>query len=55
MEGLWRRVCFGCHPNRDTLPRIESGFDVQEVERDRAPKGPQIVRPYVLGRGVKSA
>jgi SAM-dependent methyltransferase len=55
MEGLWRRVCFGCHPNRDTLPRIESAFDVQEVERDRAPKGPQIVRPYVLGRGAKSA
>jgi SAM-dependent methyltransferase len=53
IEGLWRRLCFGCHPNRDTLPRIESAFDVQEVERDRAPQGPKLVRPYVLGRAVK--
>jgi SAM-dependent methyltransferase len=54
IEGLWRRVCFGCHPNRDTLPRIESRFDVQEVERDRAPQGPKLVRPYVLGRAVRA-
>lgn len=54
IEGLWRRVCFGCHPNRDTLPRIESRFDVQEVERDQAPQGPKLVRPYVLGRAVRA-
>ncbi len=54
IEGLWRRICFGCHPNRDTLPRIESRFDVQEVERDRAPQGPKVVQPYVLGRAVKA-
>jgi ubiquinone/menaquinone biosynthesis C-methylase UbiE len=54
MEGLWKRVCFGCHPNRDTLPRIEAAIAVEEVERGTAPGGmPKIVRPYVLGRAVK--
>jgi len=51
-EGVWRTICFGCHPNRDTLPRIEAAFDVQEVERSAMPHGPKIVRPYVLGRAV---
>src|SRR5207248_4118083 len=31
-EGLWKTVCFGCHPNRDTLPRIQAAFEVEEVE-----------------------
>jgi hypothetical protein len=43
----------GCHPNRDTLPRIEAAFAVDEVERDVLPMGPKIVRPYVLGRAVR--
>jgi ubiquinone/menaquinone biosynthesis C-methylase UbiE len=54
LEGVWRRLCFGCHPNRDTLPRIESALAVEEVERGSAPGGmPKIVRPYVLGRALK--
>jgi len=52
-EGLWKAVCFGCHCNRDTLPRIESAFEVEEVEHGEAPSGPpKIVRPYVLGCAV---
>ena len=43
----------GCHPNRDTLPQIESAFAVDEVERGEVPFGPKIVRPYVLGRARK--
>jgi ubiquinone/menaquinone biosynthesis C-methylase UbiE len=55
LEGVWKFVAFGCHPNRDTLPVIESVFQVEDVERDEFPKGPpKIVRPYVLGRGVKA-
>jgi ubiquinone/menaquinone biosynthesis C-methylase UbiE len=52
-EGLWKAVCFGCHCNRETLPRIEAAFGVEEVERGEAPSGPpKIVRPYVLGRAL---
>jgi ubiquinone/menaquinone biosynthesis C-methylase UbiE len=55
-EGVWRVVAQGCHPNRDTFPRIESAFAIDEVERSEVPFGPKIVRPYVLGRALaKSA
>jgi SAM-dependent methyltransferase len=52
LERLWGVVAFGCHPNRDTLPRIEAAFEVEEVERDELPMGPKLVRPYVLGRAT---
>jgi ubiquinone/menaquinone biosynthesis C-methylase UbiE len=51
-EGVWRVVAQGCHPNRDTLPRIESAFTIDEIERSEVPFGPKIVRPYVLGRAI---
>jgi len=58
-QDRWRRtwsvIGFGCNPNRETLPRIEAQFDLAEVARDELPKGPKIVRPYVLGRAVKPA
>lgn len=53
-EGVWRIVAMGCHPNRDTLPRIESAFVLDEVERGELPDGPSLIRPYVLGRARKS-
>jgi ubiquinone/menaquinone biosynthesis C-methylase UbiE len=53
LDGLWSTLVMGCHPNRDTLPRIEDAFAVDEVERDVLPMGPKIVRPYVLGRAVR--
>jgi ubiquinone/menaquinone biosynthesis C-methylase UbiE len=49
-EGVWKVIGQGCHPNRDTLPRIESAFTIDEIERGDVPFGPKIVRPYVLGR-----
>jgi ubiquinone/menaquinone biosynthesis C-methylase UbiE len=52
-EGVWKVVAFGCHPNRDTLPRIEAAFEVEEVERDTMPHAPKLVRPYVLGRAIR--
>ena len=52
LERLWGVVAFGCHPNRETLPRIEAAFEVEDVERAEMPIGPKIVRPYVLGRAV---
>ncbi len=54
LEGLWRRACFGCRPNRDTLPRVQAAFSVEEVDRAELPFGPRIVRPYVLGSAIRS-
>jgi ubiquinone/menaquinone biosynthesis C-methylase UbiE len=55
-EGLWKAVCFGCHCNRDTLPRIQAAFDVEDVEHGELADGsPKIVRPFVLGHALKPA
>jgi len=51
-EGVWGVIAQGCHPNRDTFPRIESAFTIDQVERSEVPFGPKIVRPYVLGRAI---
>src|SRR4051812_12943096 len=51
----WSVIGFGCQCNRDTLPRIEAQFEIAEVERNELPKGPKIVRPYILGRAVNAA
>jgi ubiquinone/menaquinone biosynthesis C-methylase UbiE len=50
LERPWGWFGRGCHPNRDTLAMMESSsLDVAEVERDRMPKAPPIVRPMILG------
>src|SRR5215207_1968793 len=50
LERPWGWFGRGCHPNRDTLATIEaSELEVAEVERDRMPKAPSIVRPLILG------
>lgn len=49
----WRLVSGGCNCNRDTLRAIEeAGFEKVEVERERFPKAPRIVRPVILGRAA---
>jgi hypothetical protein len=53
-EGVWGVIAMGCHPNRDTLPRIRQAFVVDELEQSELPLGPKIVRPYVLGRAIAS-
>jgi SAM-dependent methyltransferase len=52
LEGIWGKIAMGCHPNRDTLPRIEAAFEIEQVQREEMPMGPKIVRPYVLGRAA---
>jgi ubiquinone/menaquinone biosynthesis C-methylase UbiE len=55
LERPWGWFGRGCHPNRDTLATIEaSSLDVSDVERDRMPKAPPIVRPLVLGEARRS-
>jgi ubiquinone/menaquinone biosynthesis C-methylase UbiE len=51
-EGVWGVIGQGCHPNRDTLPRIESAFAIEDLDQGEVPFGPKIVRPYVLGRAI---
>jgi ubiquinone/menaquinone biosynthesis C-methylase UbiE len=51
---LWRRVGYGCHPNRDTLAAIQAArFDVEDVGRDRFPQAPRIIAPLISGSAVK--
>jgi ubiquinone/menaquinone biosynthesis C-methylase UbiE len=53
LEGVWRVVTGGCHPNRDTLAAIEaSGLEIVELERGELPQSPSLVRPLITGRAV---
>jgi SAM-dependent methyltransferase len=55
LERPWGWFGRGCHPNRDTVATIEaSALDVADVERDRLPKAPPIVRPMVIGEARPS-
>jgi ubiquinone/menaquinone biosynthesis C-methylase UbiE len=50
LNGLNRRLAHGCNCNRDTLSAIASaGFRIADVDRDRLPKAPPLVRPLVVG------
>ncbi len=50
LERPWRFLGDGCHCNRDTVATIDaSGFELGQVERDRLPKAPPLVRPLVRG------
>ena len=53
LERPWRFVAHGCHPNRDTVAAISGTLTIDELERDRLPKAPPIVRPLVVGTAVK--
>ncbi len=56
LEAPWRFLADGCHCNRDTLATLAaSRFETGEVEHDRTPKAPPIVRPLVWGSAVLSA
>ncbi len=53
LAGVNRTLGHGCNCNRDTLAAITAGkFEVAEVEHDRLPKGPPIVRPLIAGTAV---
>jgi len=56
LEKPWRFLGDGCHCNRDTVSAIgESRFEIEELERDRLPKAPPIVRPLIRGSARLSA
>jgi ubiquinone/menaquinone biosynthesis C-methylase UbiE len=50
LEKPWRFLGDGCHPNRDTVATISaSALRLGDVEHDRLPKAPPLVRPLVRG------
>ena len=50
LNGLQRKIGHGCNCNRRTLQLVEgAGFSIAEVEHDRFPKAPPIVRPLIVG------
>src|SRR5215204_1772362 len=50
LERPWGAFGRGCHPNRDTLATIEtSALEVVDVDSERMPKAPAIVRPMIIG------
>ena len=54
LEGVWGYMAAGCHPNRDTLAAIEAaGLAVEDLERERFPKAPPLVRPLISGRAIR--
>jgi ubiquinone/menaquinone biosynthesis C-methylase UbiE len=55
LERPWRFLGDGCHCNRDTVAAISaSRFEIDELEPDRLPKAPPIVRPLVRGSAILS-
>ncbi len=54
LERPWRFLGDGCHCNRDTVATIEaSPLKLGQVEQDRLPKSPPIVRPLVQGTATR--
>jgi ubiquinone/menaquinone biosynthesis C-methylase UbiE len=54
LEKPWRFIGDGCHCNRDTVATIEaSPLTVEQLERERLPKAPPIIRPLVRGSAVR--
>jgi ubiquinone/menaquinone biosynthesis C-methylase UbiE len=50
---VWRMVGHGCNCNRPTADSIRrAGFELEQLEHDRVPKAPPIVRPAIRGRAV---
>src|SRR5712692_4506437 len=50
LNGFQRRLGHGCNCNRNTLESIKAaGFSIPQLEHDRLPKAPPIVRPLIVG------
>jgi SAM-dependent methyltransferase len=53
LERPWHFLGDGCHCNRDTIATIEaSPLTLEDLNRDRLPKAPPIVRPLIRGSAL---
>jgi SAM-dependent methyltransferase len=50
----WRHVGNGCHANRDTLAALRDGGFAVEARSDTWHRMPRLVRPLVIGTGVRT-
>jgi ubiquinone/menaquinone biosynthesis C-methylase UbiE len=54
LERPWGWFGRGCHPNRDTAAVIEASvLEISDLQRERMPKAPAIVRPLVVGEACR--
>jgi ubiquinone/menaquinone biosynthesis C-methylase UbiE len=53
LERPWHFFGDGCHCNRDTIATIEaSPLTLEDLNRDRLPKAPPLVRPLIRGSAL---
>ena len=56
LERPWKFLADGCRCNRDTVAKLAaSPFELGEIERDRLPKAPPIIRPLARGSATLAA
>jgi ubiquinone/menaquinone biosynthesis C-methylase UbiE len=50
LERPWGLIAGGCHPNRATSDSLaNAGFWIEQLDRERFPKAPRLVRPLIRG------
>jgi hypothetical protein len=50
LERPWGWIAGGCHPNRATDQLLAgAGFWIEQLDRDRLPRAPRLVRPLIRG------
>ena len=55
LNGLQLRIGHGCNCNRRTLESIKAaGFSIPQLDHDRLPKAPPIVRPLIVGAAERA-
>jgi SAM-dependent methyltransferase len=52
LAGPWAAFAEGCQCNRDTIPAIETRFEITTAREDRWRGMPALVRPLVIGEAV---
>lgn len=53
LHGPWKFFADGCHCNRDTAAALAAaGFETGDLQQDRVPKAPPIIRPLIRGTAI---
>jgi ubiquinone/menaquinone biosynthesis C-methylase UbiE len=50
LERPWGAMMGGCHPNRATGDSLaDAGLWIEQIDRERFPKSPPLIRPLIVG------